>query len=84
MAIMVCLAVVICSKDSCSSMMVFGDALVALIGCKARPDFMLSRLKALSAAVGVALLASLQPSVVKYQSSTYSKSSIFPTAYSLG
>ena len=34
-----------------------------------------------SAAVGVALLASLHPSVVKYQSSTYSMFSIFPVAY---
>lgn len=75
---------VIWSQVRCSSGMAFGEALEALVEQNARPVSVLRRPYVSSAAVRVALLASRQPSLEKYQSSTYSMSSILLTAYSLG
>ena len=61
--------------------MALQEALVALIDCSARPESVLSMPKVSSAAVGAALLASLQPSEEKYHSSTYSMFSILLTVY---
>ena len=79
--ISVCLTVMICSQDRCSSVTALREAFVALIGWRASPNLVLRILKVSSAAVGVALLVSLHPSMVKYYSLTYSRFLIFPMAY---
>jgi len=76
-----CRAVMICSQDRPSSALAFGEAFVALIGWIAKPASVLRIPRVSSEVEGEALLASRQPSVVKYQSSTYSMFSIFFVAY---